>query len=219
MDLCANCSKIIRKKIITCNFCVKYFCGISCLMKHSSMHSKYQNLNSDNPKNMLVKSLKDEQSKNEIEKYHFLTPGIFTEKYKYDPEYNLSNFIKEYNGFIPEELGIGSYGRVYLVKNKFTNKKYALKEINKNKLMKIYADCRLVKNEVEIHSKLNHPNIIRLYSMKETNNEIQILLEYAQNGNLFDIIQKNNGLDELKAFEYFIQIVNAVYFLHQNNII
>ena len=219
MDLCATCRKTILKKTITCNFCVKYFCGLSCLMKHSSMHSKFKNLNSDNPKNILVKNLKDEQSKNEIEKYHFLTPGIFTEKYKYDPEYDLSNFIKEYNGFIPRELGIGSYGRVYLVKNKFTNKNYALKEINKNKLINIYGDCKLVKNEVEIHSKLKHPNIIRLYNMQETKDEILILLEYAENGNLFEIIQKEKGLNESKAYEYFIQIINAVYFLHQNNII
>jgi serine/threonine protein kinase len=148
-----------------------------------------------------------------------ITPGIFINNYKYLPEYDISNFKKEYEGIIPIELGIGSYGRVYLVTNKFNNKKYALKVINKNKLMQIYSDCRLVQNEVEIHSKLNHPNIIRLYNMKETENEIQILLEYAEKGSLFDLIQKTNGLDELKAFEYFIQIVNAVYFLHQNNII
>ena len=148
-----------------------------------------------------------------------ITPGIFINNYKYLPEYDISNFKKEYEGIIPIELGIGSYGRVYLVTNKFNNKKYALKVINKNKLMQIYSDCRLVQNEVEIHSKLNHPNIIRLYNMKETENEIQILLEYAEKGSLFDLIQKTNGLDELKAFEYFIQIVNAVYFIHQNNII
>ena len=80
-----------------------------------------------------------------------ITPGIFINNYKYLPEYDISNFKKEYEGIIPIELGIGSYGRVYLVTNKFNNKKYALKVINKNKLMQIYSDCRLVQNEVEIH--------------------------------------------------------------------
>ena len=212
MDFCSKCNKQILKKIISCKFCSKYFCSLSCLISHNSFHSKHKN-----SKDSFLNTLKTEQIQSKIKQ--LITPGIFINNYKYLPEYDISNFKKEFQGIIPVELGIGSYGHVYLVTNKFNNKKYALKVINKNKLMQIYADCRLVQNEVEIHSKLNHPNIIRLYSMKETNNEIQILLEYAQNGNLFDIIQKNNGLDELKAFEYFIQIVNAVYFLHQNNII
>ena len=212
MDFCSKCNKLVIKKILSCKFCSQYFCSLSCLISHTNLHSKNKNT-----KDSLLNTLKTEQIQSKIKQ--LITPGTFINNYKYLPEYDISNFKKEFQGIIPVELGIGSYGRVYLVTNKFNNKKYALKVINKNKLMQIYADCRLVHNEVELHSKLNHPNIIKLYNMKETENEIQILLEYAQNGNLFDIIQKNNGLDELKAFEYFIQIVNAVYFLHQNNII
>ena len=212
MDFCSNCNKQVTKKILSCKFCSRYFCSLSCLMAHTALHSKHKN-----SKDSLLNTLKTEQIQSKMKE--LITPGIFINNYKYLPEYDISNFKKEYEGIIPIELGIGSYGRVYLVTNKFNNKKYALKVINKNKLMQIYSDCRLVQNEVEIHSKLNHPNIIRLYNMKETENEIQILLEYAEKGSLFDLIQKTNGLDELKAFEYFIQIVNAVYFLHQNNII
>ena len=212
MDFCSNCNKQVTKKILSCKFCSKYFCSLSCLMAHTALHSKHKN-----SKDSLLNTLKTEQIQSKMKE--LITPGIFINNYKYLPEYDISNFKKEYEGIIPIELGIGSYGRVYLVTNKFNNKKYALKVINKNKLMQIYSDCRLVQNEVEIHSKLNHPNIIRLYNMKETENEIQILLEYAEKGSLFDLIQKTNGLDELKAFEYFIQIVNAVYFIHQNNII
>ena len=212
MDFCSNCNKQVTKKILSCKFCSKYFCSLSCLMAHTALHSKHKN-----SKDSLLNTLKTEQIQSKMKE--LITPGIFINNYKYLPEYDISNFKKEYEGIIPIELGIGSYGRVYLVTNKFNNKKYALKVINKNKLMQIYSDCRLVQNEVEIHSKLNHPNIIRLYNMKETENEIQILLEYAEKGSLFDLIQKTYGLDELKAFEYFIQIVNAVYFLHQNNII
>ena len=212
MDFCSKCNKLVIKKILSCKFCSQYFCSLSCLISHTTLHSKNKNT-----KDSLLNTLKTEQIQSKIKQ--LITPGTFINNYKYLPEYDISNFKKEFQGIIPVELGTGSYGRVYLVTNKFNNKKYALKVINKNKLMQIYADCRLVHNEVELHSKLNHPNIIKLYNMKETENEIQILLEYAQNGNLFDIIQKNNGLDELKAFEYFIQIVNAVYFLHQNNII
>ena len=45
-------------------------------------------------------------------------------------------------------------------------------------------------------------------------------MEYAPNGNLYNLITKEKtGFNEYKAFEYFIQVVNAVYYLHNNNII
>ena len=213
MDICGNCARAISKKILSCNFCFKKFCDISCLMAHSSFHSKSQN------PSFLVNTLKKQQTKEETKEYPFITSGIFTDNYKYFPEYDLSFFNKEFEGFIPVELGIGAFGRVYLVTHKFTKKKFALKVINKNKLIQAYGDCKLIYNEIEIHSKLNHRNIIRLYNKQETEDEIQILLEYAEKGNLFNLIQKENGLEESKAYKYFIQIVNAVYFLHQNNII
>ena len=215
MEKCPNCEiNSISKKILTCKFCDKYFCSLTCLMQHSSFHSK-----NTAPNTLIATTLKKEQSKGETGKYSFITPGIFTDNYKYDKNYDLKNFSKIYDGIIPLELGIGSFGRVYLVTHNITKKKYALKVINKRKLMQTYGNCDLIHNEIEIHSKLNHRNIIRLYNVLETEEEINILLEYAENGTLFSLIQKENGLPENKAYKYFIQIVNAVYFLHQNNII
>jgi len=213
MDFCANCQKERCKNNLVCNFCSKYFCSISCLIDHSKFYSH------SNDSNFLANSLKKKILKEENHQYPFITPGIFTDNYKYSPEYDLSYFVKKIDGFIPVELGFGAFGRVYLVTNKYTNKKYALKVINKYKLIQAYGDCRLIYNEIEIHSKLNHRNIIRLYNKQENDSEIQILLEYAEKGNLFNLIQKEKGLEESIAFKYFIQIVNAVNFLHQNNII
>ena len=213
MELCPNCKKKdLFKKILACKFCNKYFCSINCLMEHSSFHSKTTDLN-------MLMTLKKKQSKNKIDQYSFIIPGVYTENYKYDEKYDISNFTKIYEGFIPIELGRGSFGCVYLVKHKMTDKKYALKVMNKRKILQTYGNCQLIHNEIEIQSKLNHPNIIRLYNMSETEEEINVLLEYAENGNLFSLIQKEKGFSEHKAYKYFIQIVNAVYFLHQNNII
>ena len=214
MEICPNCNiNIITKKILTCKFCDKYFCSLTCLMQHSSLHSKNTGPNS------ITTTLKKKQSNEQTEQYSFITSGIFTDNYKYDKKYDIQNFSKIYDGFIPVELGIGSFGRVYLVTHNITKKKYALKVMNKHKLIQTYGNCDLIHNEIDIHSKLNHPNIIRLYNVLETEEEINILLEYAENGSLYSLIQKENGLSENRAYKYFIQIVNAVYFLHQNNII
>lgn len=214
MEECPNCkNNSLFKKILMCKFCAKYFCSITCLMQHSSLHSKTTNLNT------LINTLKRRQTKDQTGQYSFITTGVFSENNKYDKIYNISNFSKIYEGFIPIELGRGSFGCVYLVKHNITQKKYALKVMNKRKILQAYEDCHLIYNEIDIHSKLNHPNIIRLYNIWETDDEINILLEYAENGTLFSLIQKEKGFSEHKAYKYFIQIVNAVYFLHQNNII
>jgi len=212
LELCPNCEKNpVKKKIFACNFCSKYFCSMNCLMKHISLHSKTDV--------SIANTLKKRQSKDTTMQFSFMKQGIFIDNCVYDKDYDIKNFSKVYDGFIPVELGSGAFGHVYLVVNNFTKKKYALKVINKRKLLQTYGNCELVYNEIEIHSKLNHPNIIRLYNTSENDEEINILLEYAEHGSLFNLIQKQNGFPESKAYEYFIQIVNAVYFLHQNNII
>ena len=214
MEICPDCGKRpISKKIYSCKFCPKYFCSMQCLFKHSSFHSKTTEPNS------FITSLKKKQSKDQTEQYSFITSGVFTYNYKYDKKYEIKNFSKIYDGFIPIELGAGAFGHVYLVSHNITGKKYALKVMNKHKLMQTYGNCQLIYNEIDIHSKLNHPNIIKLYNISETEEEINILLEYAEKGNLYSLIKRENGLPESLASKYFLQIVNAVYFLHQNNII
>ena len=73
--------------------------------------------------------------------------------------------------------------------------------------------------EVEIHKKLKHDNIIRLYTSVEDEHFIYLILEYATMGNLFYLIRKKKGLDEKEAFYYFIQACAGIYFLHKNGLI
>ena len=83
-----------------------------------------------------------------------------------------------------------------------------------------YGKLDIIYNEINIHSKLAHENIIKLYNIHEDNENIEIIMEYAENGNLYELISnEKGGLSESKAFDYFIQVVNAVYYLHNNNII
>ena len=86
--------------------------------------------------------------------------------------------------------------------------------------MVTYGKLDIIYDEINIHSKLLHENIIKVYNIFEDEESINIIMEYAQNGNLYQLIKKEkNGFSEAKAFDYFIQMINAVYYLHSNNII
>ena len=216
MELCPTCDKEIESlKLLKCKFCEKNFCSLGCLIKHASTHLG----NSDSSIN-LVNSLKRRQSENLTEQYIFITSGDFKEKINFDEKYSYENFTKVIEDIFPKQLGSGSFGRVYLVSHNDTKQLFALKVIDKRKLMVSYGKLDIIYNEINIHSKLSHENIIKLYNVHEDKENINIIMEYAENGNLFELISKEkNGLKESVAFSYFIQVVNAVYYLHNNNII
>ena len=216
MEICPTCKKKIEKlKLLKCKFCDKNFCALSCLINHASTH-----LGNSDSSNNLVNSLKRRQSENLTEQYVFITSGDFKEKINFDEKYAYENFTKVIEDIFPKQLGSGSFGRVYLVSHNDLKSLFALKVIDKRKLMVSYGKLDIIYNEINIHSKLAHENIIKLYNVHEDNENINIIMEYAENGNLYELISKEkNGLTEAKAFDYFIQVVNAVYYLHNNNII
>lgn len=86
-----------------------------------------------------------------------------------------SSILKDYelvnaNG-IPCNLGFGAYGSVQLGKCRSTGQTVAIKKIGR----------KIALSEVEVHSKLNHPNIIKMldYQIDEEHQTTFIILEYA----------------------------------------
>ena len=94
---------------------------------------------------------------------------------------------KEYK--IIEELGEGGFGKVIQVLSKSDNKEYAIKEIpiKEEKKDKIEE----IQNEAVILSKFNCENIVKYYGISNENNNIYILMEFCNEGNLRNFIDKN----------------------------
>ena len=147
--------------------------------------------------------------------------GSFLENPELNPRLNFSLLEPVLSKGKKILIGDGSFSKVYLFQNKISKIKYAIKKMNISSFLKKTNNKDLIINEINIQSKINHPNIIRLYNYFEdkNNKNIFLVLEYASQKTLFDYIRYKKGLNEIEAFYYFIQAVNAIYFLHKNKII
>ncbi|KAJ3031529.1 UNVERIFIED_CONTAM: hypothetical protein HDU68_003065 [Siphonaria sp. JEL0065] len=119
---------------------------------------------------------------------------------------------------VTKTLGEGSYGRVKLATDLENNRKVALKIINKSSIKKPEHVTR-IKREVRILRLLNHPNIVKLHDVAETDKEIILSMEYIEGGELFDFIVANPRLNEKIARRIFRQIISAVDYCHQSSVI
>lgn len=126
------------------------------------------------------------------------------------------------NDFIPivgeKILGKGSYGEVILATYRQTGELYALKEIKKYPKSRSLSIKSLFR-EISIHKRLIHPNVVRLYGYYETIESVVLVLEYADNGNLYTHLKKKVRLPEREAHHYFYDICQGIKYLHDNNII
>ena len=219
---CLKCHNNIYQKI-NCIFCKNIYCSYECMESHMLLsHQKNLLINfpTDNKFNFNKKNHSSNLDENQINiESPYLIPGILNNRRKYDEKYNLNNFLSIFENEKPKIIGGGSFGEVFLVMNTKNEKLYAIKHMSKNSLSKKLNSLEGIYKEIYIQSRIDHPNILPILYVKETTTDFHLVLEYASGGSLFQFIRKNNFLDEPLAFSLFIQVVNAVYFLHKNNLI
>ena len=216
---CSNCSNII-KSCRDCIFCGNKCCCFICLEAHYlSMHKTKKNSSkSKDKKNEQISNNKEEENENnKISPY--LVPGIIHKRINYNHKYSLENFTPIMEGEEIKAIGSGSFGQVYLAVNNIDNKYYAIKHMDKKKLIKILHSLQGIYQEIDIQSRINHPNIVKILYTDEDEDSFDLVMEYAEKGSLFHYIRKSKGLSEFKTFQLFIQVVNAIHFLHENDLI
>ena len=222
---CSKCLNNILEKV-KCLLCEEYFCSKKCMELHIiSSHSKEKMINDKKINNNLNSKKKSNShigKESEREKSinsPYIIQGILNVRRTYDEKYNLNNFIKITENGKPIIIGGGSFGQVFLVKNKINKKLYAIKHMKKKILAEKLNNLDGIYKEIYIQSRIDHPNILPILYVSETVSDFDLVLEYAPYGSLFYFIRKNKRLNEPLTFSLFIQVVNAVYFLHKNNLI
>lgn len=85
-------------------------------------------------------------------------------------------------------LGKGAYGEVYSATEKVTGKKFAIKVYDKYRMGEAHK-IKSVSNEIRILKRLDHPNLIKLYSVHETPSKIYLVMELVKGLTLTDYLK------------------------------
>jgi calcium-dependent protein kinase len=138
--------------------------------------------------------------------------------------FNKENFINNISGQLTDhykiiqEIGQGSYGKVFQVVNKISNEKRACKQLPKGRI----KNMDQFMSEINILKKTDHPNIIKLFEHFEDNRYIYLVMEECTGGELFDKIidklQSGTIFTEKEAAKIFKQMISAIAYCHAEGI-
>lgn len=116
-------------------------------------------------------------------------------------------------------LGVGSYGKVLLVREKKTGKLFAQKQLKKASIILQNKTIERTINEKSILESVSHNSIVKLYYAFQDYDKLYLILEYLDGGELFQHLQQEKFLSETNAAVYLAQMVLGLEHLHKIGIV
>lgn len=115
-------------------------------------------------------------------------------------------------------LGNGSFGKVYEAKYLRNNRTYALKVLNKKKLI-AKKQLKYAVSEANILKKVNSPFIIKMYFAFQTPMNLYMAIDNCSKGDLSEILIVKGKLNEKTSRFVIAQLILAIQYLHENRIL
>jgi len=115
-------------------------------------------------------------------------------------------------------IGKGSFAKVYLVRNRFNNKIYSMKKLNKPFIKKNKQEQNII-NERILLSKMNYPFLVKLYCCFQDKEYLYFIMDFIQGGELFFHLHREIRFDDEKTRFYIAELILVLNFLHKNKII
>ncbi|XP_071553136.1 testis-specific serine/threonine-protein kinase 3 [Temnothorax nylanderi] len=127
--------------------------------------------------------------------------------------------VLESHGYaLGKTIGAGSYATVKIAKSDRHDCQVAVKIVSKFQAPGEYL-TKFLPREIEVVKGLKHPNLIHFLQAIETTHRVYIIMEYAQNGSLLDVIRRDTYIDELRSRRWFRQLLDAIDYCHEHGIV
>ena len=111
----------------------------------------------------------------------------------------------------------GGYGQVFLSKHVYSEKQYAIKQIDTTNFSN--EDLYNISREYMILRSMMHKNVIKCYDSFAHNNKFYTVMDFAEGGELSTLLKEKGVLTEQDSKKIFKQIYDAVCYIHSQNII
>lgn len=136
---------------------------------------------------------------------------------------NQNSVVKDegiYKDFIVhnETIGQGAFATVKKVIERSTGDPYAVKIINKRKALNTGGGMVEVERELNILSKLNHQNVVKLKSFYEDLDNYYLVMEFVPGGDLMDFVAANGAIGEDATKVITKQILRGINYVHKMGI-
>ena len=104
----------------------------------------------------------------------------------------------DFESLANSNIGVGGFGKVYKVRHKVSKNVFAIKVINKKKILE-HDLVEQIKLEVRIMYKLNHDYILKLFNHYEDDDNFYLILQYCAKGQIYSLLKKEGRFSEKTA--------------------
>jgi len=127
-----------------------------------------------------------------------------------------TKLVEDYLVLLGEPLNHHHPSQVYkAIDQNQNNRILAVKIIPAHKIL---SDERTFNTYLNIHNKLDTPNVVKMVDLKRTQNNLYVFFEYCENGSLENIIQSNKTVSEKTACAIIRQIAAAFLSIEKANL-
>ena len=115
-------------------------------------------------------------------------------------------------------IGKGTFSTVKLGINKETKEKFAIKILEKSKIQN-KDDLQRIEREIKMLKDFNNINVIKVYEILENESYYYLIMEYCENGELFNHIVDLQRLSDEEASYFFYQLINGLEYIHSKGVV